>query len=61
MQESFRILGIKRGPNYSVQFFYEKNSEISLYDITNDAKIYVHKAFYSVLKINTKELEPEVY
>ena len=55
------IVGIKRGPTFSIQFFYEKDADLGINDITNDAKIYVHKAFYSVLKINTKEQDQDTY
>jgi hypothetical protein len=55
------IIGIKKSANYPVCFFYDKEVEITPNDINNDCKIYVHKAFYSVLKINTKELESDVY
>jgi len=55
------ILGIKKGPTHPVQFFYEKNALISINDLTNDSKIYVHKAFYSALKINVKEMESDIY
>jgi hypothetical protein len=55
------ILGIKKGPTYPVCFYYDRDIQLSINDINNDCKIYVHKAFYSVLKINTKELEAEVY
>ncbi|MES2378141.1 MAG: hypothetical protein V4553_16245 [Bacteroidota bacterium] len=55
------ILGIKKGPTHPVQFFYDKNPILTVNDINNDCKIYVHKAFYSVFKINVKEQESEVY
>lgn len=55
------ILGIKKSANYPISFFYEKEVVITINDINNDCKIYVHKAFYSVLKINTKELEQNEY
>lgn len=55
------IIGIKKGPTYKVCFFYDKDLLITLNDINSDCKIYVHKAFYSALKINTKELEQDEY
>lgn len=55
------VLGIKKGPTHPVQFFYETNSILTINDITTDCKIYVHKAFYSALKINVKEMESDVY
>jgi len=55
------IIGIKKGPTHPVQFFYEKNNILTVNDITNDSKIYVHKAFYSALKINVKELINDEY
>lgn len=55
------ILGIKKSANYSTSFFYDKDVLITANDINNDCKIYVHKAFYSSLKINTKALEEDSY
>ncbi len=55
------ILGIKKGPTHPVQFFYDKNPILTINDLNNDCKIYVHKAFYSVFKINVKEQETEIY
>jgi len=55
------ILGIKKSANYPVSFFYDKEVDITPNDINNDCKIYVHKAFYSVLKINVKEMEENEY
>lgn len=57
----FGIVGIKKSATYPIQFIYEKNVSLINTDINNDSKIYVHKAFYSSLKINTKELEQDVY
>lgn len=53
------IVGIKKGPTYPVTFYYQSDTLLTVNDLNQDAKIYVHKAFYSVLKINTKELEPD--
>ncbi|MBB5397186.1 P-loop ATPase, Sll1717 family [Mucilaginibacter sp. AK015] len=55
------IIGIKKGTTYPIQFFYEKNVLLVMNDISLDSKIYIHKAFYAALKINTKELEPDKY
>ncbi len=55
------LIGIKKDSNHSVYFIYDKKISISLNDLDGDCKIYVHKAFYSALKINTKELEQDVY
>jgi hypothetical protein len=55
------ILGIKKGPTFAVQFFYDNQSLLTVNDITNDAKFYVHKAFYSSLKINVKAVEANEY
>nr|WP_294946274.1 hypothetical protein [uncultured Mucilaginibacter sp.] len=57
----FGIIGIKRSPTHPIEFFYEDNTSITLTDITNDCKIYIHKAFYSALKINTKDQEQTHY
>jgi hypothetical protein len=51
------IVGIKKDATYPTQFFYDKNVFLVMNDILLDSKIYVHKAFYASLKINTKELE----
>lgn len=55
------ICGIKKSANYPIYFFYDKEAAITVNDINNDCKIYVHKAFYSALRINTKELEQDSY
>lgn len=55
------VVGIKKGPTYPVCFYYDREIQLTVNDMNFDCKIYVHKAFYSVLKINTKELESEVY
>lgn len=55
------IVGIKKGANYKTCFFYDKDVMLTPNDINNDCKVYVHKAFNSVLKINTKELEANEY
>jgi hypothetical protein len=55
------IIGIKKGPTYPIWFYYHREAQLSISDLNNDCKVYVHKAFYSVLKINTKEQEADVY
>lgn len=55
------IVGIKKGPEFEVSFYYNKETLVTLSDITSESKVYVHKAFYSVLKINVKEQEADVY
>ena len=55
------IIGIKKDSSYPTQFFYEKNVHLVANDIAGDSKIYVHKAFYASLKINTKDLEQDRY
>lgn len=57
----FGVIGIKKDSEYPLQFFYEKNIDLSYNDIIPNSKIYVHKAFYSALKINVKALEPDSY
>ena len=61
MLYQFGVIGIKKDATYPIQFFYEKNINIVINDISGDSKIYVHKAFYASLKINTKELEQAKY
>jgi hypothetical protein len=51
------ILGIKRKPELKIEFFYDSLVPIRPTDFDNNVKIYVHKALYSALKINTKEQE----
>jgi hypothetical protein len=55
------ILGIKKGPTYPICFYYDKEIQLTINDLNNDCKIYVHKAFNAALKINTKEMEADVY
>ncbi|MGI4735639.1 MAG: P-loop ATPase, Sll1717 family [Janthinobacterium lividum] len=52
------VIGLKKTGMDSVVFFYTKESFIVKSDFIPEAKIFVHKAFYSSLKINTKSLEP---
>lgn len=51
------VIGIKKSPKHSMCFFYNEEEEITQSDFVPEAKIYVHQAFYSVLKINVKALE----
>ncbi len=55
------VIGLKKDKEYPIQFFYEKNIDLDINDIVNNSRVYVHKAFYSALKINVKELEPDKY
>ncbi|MFD2784908.1 P-loop ATPase, Sll1717 family [Hymenobacter rubripertinctus] len=51
------IIGIKKSSKHSIYFFYNSDEDISISDFNSEARLYVHKAFYSVLKINVKALE----
>lgn len=51
------FIGIKKDANHSVNFVYQDKETLSARDISSDSRFYVHKSFYSVLKINTKEQE----
>lgn len=55
------LIGIKKDKEYPIQYFYEKNIDLNINDVSNVSRIYVHKAFYSVLKIVVKDLEPDTY
>ena len=57
----FGAIGIKRNTESPTQFVFNKGISIDRNDIQENSKIYVHKAFYSVLKINTRALEPDRY
>ncbi|SHE46104.1 P-loop ATPase, Sll1717 family [Pedobacter caeni] len=61
MLYNFGVIGIKKDSEFPIQFFYEKNIDLDVHDIIPNSKIYVHKAFYSALKINVKELAPDSY
>ncbi len=61
MLYDFGVIGIKKDSEYPIQFFYEKNIDLDVNDIVPNSKIYIHKAFYSALKINVKELAPDKY
>jgi len=51
------IIGIKRKPQLKVEYFYNSEVVIRAADFDNDVKLYVHKALFSSLKINSKEQE----
>ena len=51
------VVGIKKSANHPIYFFYNAEEDITRSDFTHDSRIYVHHAFYSVLKINVKALE----
>jgi uncharacterized protein YeeX (DUF496 family) len=51
------IVGLKKGPEFEIGFYYNRENPILPDDLTFNTKVYVHKAFYSVLKTNVKELE----
>jgi hypothetical protein len=53
------ILGLKRNATTPVEYYYNELSPCNKSDFLADVKIYVHKAFHSVLRINTKEMDPE--
>ncbi|MGC4102845.1 P-loop ATPase, Sll1717 family [Ferruginibacter sp.] len=50
------IIGIKRKANTPIEFYYNELSPCSKSDFLSDVKIYVHKAFHSVFRINHKEI-----
>lgn len=51
------IVGIKRNSNTPIEYYYTELAPISKSDFLSDVKIYVHKAFHSVLRINYKEID----
>lgn len=55
------VIGIKKTGLEKTVFFYSKDNFIIKADFTPDSKLYVHKMFYSSLKINTKALEEDYY
>lgn len=55
------VVGIKKGPTFPVCYYYDKDIQLTINDLNNDCKIYVHKAFNAALKINTKEMEADVF
>jgi len=50
------ILGIKRNSSTPVEFYFDELMHLDKSDFLGDVKIYVHKAFYSVLRINVQEV-----
>lgn len=58
---TFGIIGIKKDASKPTHFFFDDNNTLNVNDIEQDSRIYVHKAFYAALKINTKALEPDNY
>ncbi|MCB2379281.1 hypothetical protein LGH70_16915 [Hymenobacter sp. BT635] len=55
------IVGIKKSGQEATVFFYSKDSFTIKADFTLESRIYIHKMFYSALKINTKALENDYY
>jgi hypothetical protein len=51
------IIGIKRKPELPIEYFYNYDASIDSSDFNQNVKIYVHKALFSALKINSKEQE----
>jgi hypothetical protein len=49
------IIGIKRNATTPVEYYFNELAPCDKKDFTNDVKVYIHKAFHSVLRINTKE------
>lgn len=48
------IIGIKRSSTMPIEFYYNEASPCTRQDFMRDIKIYVHKAFHSVFRINNK-------
>ena len=55
------IIGIKRNSDLPIEFYYTEIHPTTKADFNNDIKIYIHKSLYSVLKINVKEQEKDVW
>ena len=53
------IIGIKRRPDSPLEFYYNELHPTTKSDFDINAKIYIHKALYSVLKINVKEQDKD--
>lgn len=53
------VIGVKRKPELPTEFFYNSVSILASPDFGSNAKIYVHKALFSALKINSKEQEAD--
>lgn len=49
------IVGIKRSATTPVEYYYNEIAPCNKLDFLGDIKIYVHKAFHLVLRINEKE------
>jgi hypothetical protein len=55
------VVGVKRSSTEPVLYFYDKSvSLLNPQELKSDYRIYIHKAFYSVLGIVVKELEPDL-
>ena len=53
------IIGVKKGPNYPVVFYYDYDVLINKNDISTNSKFYVHPALYSYFKVNVLDQLPE--
>ncbi|RYY86835.1 MAG: hypothetical protein EOO15_13440 [Chitinophagaceae bacterium] len=51
------IIGLKRNANTPVEYYFNELGPCTKADFLEDVKVYVHKAFHSVLRINHKEYE----
>lgn len=51
------ILGIKRSASTPVEYYYNELTPCNKSDFLGDVKIYVHKAFHYVLRVNNKEMQ----
>ena len=51
------VIGIKRNTNTPVEYYYTELLPCSKADFLGDVKIYVHKAFHVVLRVNYKETD----
>lgn len=51
------IVGIKRSATTPIEYYFNELSPCNKNDFMGDVKIYIHKAFHYVLRINTKEAE----
>jgi hypothetical protein len=54
------IVGLKRNSDSPIEFYYNEQSPVTKHDF-DDAKIYIHKALYSVLKVNVKEQDKDTW
>lgn len=55
------VVGIKRSPDSRIEFYYNELHPTTKSDFNNDVRIYIHKALYSVLKVNVKEQDKDVW